>query len=96
MTDIFEKEQTEKDVLNRLKWDASLDIADFDMAYEDRFKPNDLEIIRIWDINYPGGDFFTIIEKDEEDKDKISEIPTHRIRQFRYNGKIVWNKRRNK
>jgi uncharacterized protein (UPF0248 family) len=96
MTEMFEKEIIEKDVLNRLKWDQKLNITDFSMLYEDRFKINKLVEIRISDINYLGGDFFTIIEKDEDDNDKTSEIPLHRIRQFRHNGKIVWNKRRNK
>lgn len=78
----FEKELMEKDALNRIRWDKSLNPEEFDIFYLDR-------ILGLSKINFSEieihGDFFQI---------KESLIPLHRIRRISWNGKTVWEKRR--
>ena len=90
---IFEKEATEKDVLNRLKWDSSIDSNRFSLTYVDRFEREEKEVY-IDKIIFDGGDFFGTVSFDDKGEKTISQIPLHRIRKFKENENIVWMKRK--
>jgi uncharacterized protein (UPF0248 family) len=81
---LFEKERLEKDVLNRITWDDSLKKDSFTVVHLDRVENKLLEI-PFSDIAVDG-DFF---------RHEGSLIPMHRIRAVKYNGEIVWARRRN-
>ena len=81
--EVFEKELMEKDALNRIKWDSTLNKEDFSVCYLDRISKKLIEV-RYNELTVDG-DFLII-----EDK----SIPLHRIREIRYKGKVVWAKRR--
>ena len=83
---MFEKERMEKDVLNRLTWDQSLNKSDFSLVYIDRITKELIEEPMCVVVHC--GDFFRL--------GTTTSIPVHRIRQFKHRGKIVWEKRRNK
>ena len=75
-----------KDLLNKIKWDKSLDPDEFLIGYEDRIENTIIEIpysaIKKVEKN------FIVIEKDLEEVD----IPLHRIRVVKQKGKIIWKR----
>jgi len=80
MEELFEKEITEKDALNRIRWDPRLNPGDFSIHYLDLGK---LKEINFSEIELQG-DFFRIGE---------SLVPMHRIRKISWKGRVVWDKR---
>ncbi len=80
MEELFEKEITEKDALNRIKWDPRLNPRDFSIHY--------LDLNRLKEINFSEielqGDFFRL---------KENLIPMHRIRKISWKGRVVWDRR---
>jgi len=84
---LFKKEIMEKDALNRIKFDPSLNPKEFEILYIDRDKKiNTLTKLSFSELILEG-DFFKI-------KDKNTLIPLHRIRKILWKGKVVWDKRR--
>ena len=83
MSSDFKKENLEKEVLNRLKWDRGLNPGDYTILYLDRVSTQ-LKEVRYSDIVH-GGDFFAVGD---------SQIPAHRIREIRHKGKTVWARRK--
>lgn len=81
---LFAKEALERDVLNRIRWDESLNPGDYSFTYADRFDYKENEV-GVSDIIVEG-DFFRHGE---------SLIPLHRIRRIFCRGNVVWDKRRN-
>ncbi|MFH1403548.1 MAG: DUF504 domain-containing protein [Candidatus Altiarchaeota archaeon] len=79
----FDKERLEKDALNRILWDKSLNPAEYTIHYADRFRGG-LSEVRFTEV--------------EVDGDYIvsggSMIPVHRIREIRRNDEVVWDGRR--
>jgi len=65
------KMRTSIEAYNRIRWDKSLNVAEFTIGYEDRFDGV---------VESPFMDFNT------------SEIPFHRIRFFKHNGKLVYDR----
>ena len=55
---MFEKERLERDVLNRIRWDRSLNPEEFTVCYLDRFSSR-LKEVRYVDLVLDG-DFITI------------------------------------
>jgi uncharacterized protein (UPF0248 family) len=80
---MFSKERLEKDVLNRIRWDKSLNPNDFTITYLDR-TAKELREVRYSDIKHCS-DYFI---------HDGSQIPVHRIRGVKYRGKLVWAERR--
>ena len=80
---MFEKEPLEKDALNRIRWDKSLNPEDFTVHYLDRFSSK-LKEVKYVDILLDG-DYIVV---------GGSQIPVHRIREIRRRGRVVWAKRR--
>jgi uncharacterized protein (UPF0248 family) len=81
---MFEKERLEKDVLNRILWDNSLNPVDFTIHYLDRFREGLVEV-RFNDVTLDG-DYIVSGE---------SRIPVHRISEVRFKGEVVWRRRGN-
>ena len=79
----FKKEIMDVDAINKIKWDSHLNSDDFSILYLDR-TAGKLKQINFIDIRIEG-DFMKIDD---------SMIPMHRIREIKYKGKVVWNKRR--
>ena len=67
------------DVLNRLRWDSNLNLADYIVGYEDRFL----------------GAKETTLEKWKTEKTDEEFIPQHRILYFRRksDGQVVWDRK---
>eukprot|EP01006_Ploeotia_vitrea_P016592 TRINITY_DN47331_c0_g1_i1.p1 TRINITY_DN47331_c0_g1~~TRINITY_DN47331_c0_g1_i1.p1 ORF type:complete len:1019 (-),score=137.11 TRINITY_DN47331_c0_g1_i1:128-3082(-) len=63
-------------IYNRIFWDDQLNPDDFEVGYEDRFKGLMYMPVRNWRTG----------------EDETSEVPFHRIRNFRCQGQIVWNR----
>jgi uncharacterized protein (UPF0248 family) len=80
MEELFRKEVMEKDALNRIKWDESLNPEEFTVHY--------LDLGRLKEIGFSEiallGDFFRVGE---------TLIPMHRIREIRWKGEVVWDRR---
>ncbi len=79
----LEKEVMERDALNRIRWDSTLNPQEFSVLYIDRFRGKLVEVpynsIRV------EGDYIRVGD---------SLIPAHRVRQIKQSGRIVWAKRR--
>ncbi|KAK4231274.1 nuclear poly(A) polymerase 1 [Podospora fimiseda] len=78
-TDKTKKFRTASDVINRIRWDASLDSGDFVVGYEDRFLGAQEKELDEW--------------KGEQTDEEF--IPQHRILYFKRksDGRIVWDRR---
>jgi uncharacterized protein (UPF0248 family) len=74
------------DLLNRIRWDKNLNPDEYSIVYEDRVDNTNKQIL-FKDIKRIEGTFI-IIEKDGEE----INIPIHRIRQVKRNGKSVWKR----
>jgi uncharacterized protein (UPF0248 family) len=81
--ELLSKEVLEKDALNRIKWDSSLDEGEFSIRYVDRTR-NDLVEVPYAEIEVEG----------EFMRHQESLIPLHRIREIVHKGEVVWAKRR--
>lgn len=81
----FKKEVMERDVLNRIKWDKKLSskVGDFLICYVEK-EGDRLAEVSFNDLSIDGD--FIIVDGDK--------IPMHRIREIKYKGRVVWNKRR--
>jgi len=79
---MLEKERTEREALNRIKWDENLNPEEFEIFYLDRFEEK-LKKLKFSEMRIDGN--FIIHEK--------SRIPMHRIRKIAHKGKVVWAKR---
>lgn len=81
MKELFRKETLEKDALNRIKWDRSLNPSEFSILY--------IDLGRLREVDFSDmelqGDFFKVEE---------SLIPMHRIRKIKWKENVVWEKRR--
>jgi uncharacterized protein (UPF0248 family) len=75
-----------KDFLNKIKWDPNLKKEEFEIFYEDRILKKMIGI-RFKDIKEIN-DGFILIKKENEEVN----IPLHRIKEIKKNGKIVWRK----
>ena len=72
-------------MLDKIKWSKKFNENDIDLVYFDRLLKNNIE------VNYKYikiEDNFIIIEN----KNKISEIPLHRLREIRNKGIIIWKR----
>jgi len=74
------------DLINKIKWDAKEDPKDYTLAYQDRVLKTLIEIPYTKIKRLEGT--FMIIEKDGEE----TNIPTHRIKQVKKNGKVIWQR----
>ncbi len=77
------KELTERDALNRIRWDERLDGEDYVVHYIDRLPP-ELKSVSFMDMEL-AGDFFSVDD---------SLIPMHRIRKITCMDEVVWSRRR--
>ena len=74
------------DLLNKIKWDEHEDPEDYVIGYEDRVEKKMIEISYSAIKRLEGT--FMIIEKDGEE----TNIPTHRIREVKKKGEVVWQR----
>ncbi|KAK0735852.1 hypothetical protein B0T21DRAFT_368658 [Apiosordaria backusii] len=74
------KLRTALDVMNRIRWDASMDSGDFVVGYEDRFKGAQEKELEEWKTEQTDEEF----------------IPQHRILYFRRKSddKVVWDRKK--
>jgi uncharacterized protein (UPF0248 family) len=81
------KEKTETDVLNRIRHDKILTSSwtSFSLIYADRFEG--MKEIPFGNMHIEDEFFVTYAPRPKR-------IPIHRIRQFKYESKIVWDKRK--
>lgn len=83
---VFENEKkasmrTAEDVIKRIKWDPSLNPADFTVGYLDRF-------LGVIENNFTAFNWDDLASVDYSD----TAIPQHRIQYFKYKSVIVWDK----
>ncbi|HDN83862.1 MAG TPA: DUF504 domain-containing protein [Candidatus Altiarchaeales archaeon] len=84
---IFKKEKTEREAINRIIWDPSLHPEDFEIVFLDRAHGKELEErVNVSEIEVVG-DFFNI-------KGRNAKIPFHRVRKILFRGRIVWERSR--
>ncbi len=76
-------ELTEKDALNRIKWDKSLNASDYVICYVVR-ESEQLKEVAFTDIELRGDFFFSA----------GSLIPLHRIRRITCGSVIAWDRRK--
>ena len=74
---------TIKELLNKIKWDKNLNPKDYSLFYLDRIT-NELKEIRYEDIK-DIEDNFMILADD-------TNIPLHRIKEVRKQGKLIWRR----
>ena len=74
---------TIKELLNKIKWDKNLNPKDYSLFYLDRIT-NELKEIRYKDIK-DIEDNFMILADD-------TNIPLHRIKEVRKQGKLIWRR----
>jgi len=79
--------ETIRDLLNRIKWDKNLKPEEYSIFYLDRIQKKLIEI-KYSDILKVESSFM-ILERDGEEV----EIPLHRIRKVKRNGKLVWERK---
>ncbi len=79
--------ETEREFLNRIRWDKRLDPEEFGIEYLDRVE-NRLIGIRFTDIKRIKGGFMVV-----ESQGQVTMIPLHRIRRITQNGKAVWQRK---
>ena len=80
---MFDKERSERDVHDRIRWDGSLKPEELTVCYLDRFSLG-LKEVRYLDLALDG-DYMRVGD---------SAVPLHRIREVRRQGRVVWAKRR--
>ena len=73
------------DLLNKIRWDKNLKPEEYTIVYFDRISEGRFEVQFI-SISREGN-FFIVIRKGEE-----VNIPLHRIRQVKRNGKVIWER----
>ena len=74
------------DLINKIRWDKKEHPEDYTIAYEDRIKKELIEI-PYTKIKKLEGTFMIIDQDDEE-----TNIPTHRIKQVKKKGEIIWQR----
>jgi len=74
------------DLINKIKWDKKEHPKDYTLAYLDRIQKKLIEIPYTKIKKLEGT--FIIIEQDGEE----TNIPTHRIKQVKKKGKIIWQR----
>ena len=91
-TDESEQEQSKKssmktaeDVISRIEWDTRLDSRCFRVGYDDRF-------LGLQEKPFSDFDFKVDLSTVSDRHSVILAIPKHRIRYFKYNNEIVWDK----
>lgn len=75
------------DVINKIKWDQKEHPEEYVIAYEDRIQHRLIEI-PYTKIKRLEGTFIII---DNEEGQEVN-IPTHRIKQVKKKGKIIWQR----
>jgi uncharacterized protein (UPF0248 family) len=76
-------EKTERDLLIRIRWDASLEPGEYSVRYLDRLSKK-LVTVPYAELSFEGG----LMRHGD------SMIPMHRVREIARNGEVVWRKRR--
>lgn len=71
------------DLLNKIRWDKNLKLEEYTIVYFDRIAETRFEV-PLTAISRKGN-FFIINRNGQE-----VNIPLHRIRQVKRNGKVVW------
>lgn len=79
--------ETEREFLNRIRWDKRLKPEEFGIEYLDRIE-NRLIAIRFTDIKRIEGGFMVVEGEGQE-----TMIPLHRIRRITEKGKAVWQRK---
>jgi len=74
------------DLINKIKWDKKEHPEDYTIAYKDRIKKELIEIPYTKIKKLEGA--FMIIDQDNEE----TNIPTHRIKQVKKKGEIIWQR----
>jgi len=74
-----------KDFLNKIKWSKQENPEDYSIGYWDN-KDKKLIFIKYNEIKEIQGNFL-LLDREEE-----TYIPTHRIREIKNKGKIVWKR----
>lgn len=74
------------ELLNRIRWDKSLNSEEYNIFYFDRITKSlkEIKFTQIKEFSV----FSLIVEKNNKDVD----IPLHRIREVRRQGKIIWKR----
>lgn len=75
-----------KELLNKIKWDKRENPEDFSIGYLDRVQNKIIEI-GYNEIKKIEGNFLVLEREGEE-----VYIPTHRIREVKRKGKIIWKR----
>ena len=79
------KMKTEKQMIDKIKWDSRLKSDEFTIDYQDF---STLSSIRYNEINRIDDGFMVLLIEDEE-----TYIPLHRIRRINQNGNVIWQRR---
>ncbi len=77
---------TIKDLINKIKWNKNLNPDDYTLIYIDRIDKNKKKM-NFTDIEKIEGSFLMLTKEDKE-----VNIPLHRIREVRKQGKLVWKR----
>lgn len=79
---------TEKEVLDRIRWDRGLSPAEFEVRYLDRIARK-LIAVRFTDILRIEGGFMILPDRGGGER----YVPLHRIREIARDGEVIWRRR---
>jgi len=73
------------DLLNKIRWDKNLNPEEYAIVYFDRIAEKSFEV-QFTSISRHGN--FFVIKRGQQE----INIPLHRIRQIKRNGKVIWER----